>query len=181
MNKIKISPTCKKKDFEELLLNLSQNTLENFTYFGEITKKNIGKIITLELKDTKKTRFFIYLENELIGYSFLSQFSRKTKAHVCTYGIVIGDKWQGNGFGYKICKHMIDVAWKKDFKKIWLTTYFDNKSAFQIYQKLGFVIEGIFIDEEKINGKYRHVISMGLFKNKKNIHKRRQQIINSID
>ena len=62
---------------------------------------------------------------------------------------------------------MISTAWKQGFKKIWLTTYFDNKSAFEIYQKLGFIVEGIFINEEKLNGKYRHVISMGLFKIKK--------------
>ena len=181
MNKIKISPTCKRKDFETLLLNLSKKTLENFTYFGKITKNNITEIITLELKDTKKIRFFIYLENQLIGYGFLSQFSKKTKTHVCTYGIVIGDNWQGNGYGYQICKHMISTAWKQGFKKIWLTTYFNNKSAFEIYQKLGFIVEGIFINEEKLNGKYRHVISMGLFKNKKNISKTHQKIINSIN
>mgnify|MGYP001593490106 FL=1 len=53
MNKIKISSTCKRKDFKTLLLNLSQNTLINFTYFGKITKKNVEEIITLELKDDK--------------------------------------------------------------------------------------------------------------------------------
>ena len=53
MNKMKISSTCKRKDFEILLLNLSQNTLINFTYFGKITKKNVEEIITLELKDFK--------------------------------------------------------------------------------------------------------------------------------
>ena len=42
---------------------------------------------------------------------------------------------------------------EKRIQKNWVTTYFDNKSAFQIYQKLGFVVEGIFIDEEKLNGK----------------------------
>jgi len=181
MNKLKISSTCKRKDFEMLLLNLSKKTLENFTYFGKITKNNITKIITLELKDTKKIRFFIYLENQLIGYGFLSQFSKKTKTHVCTYGIVIGDNWQGNGHGYQICKHMISIAWKKGFKKIWLTTYFDNKSAFEIYQKLGFIVEGIFINEEKLHGKSRHVISMGLFKDKRNMKKIRQKVISSIN
>ena len=40
----------------------------------------LTEIITLELKDNKKTRFFIYLENQLIGYSFLSQFSRENKS-----------------------------------------------------------------------------------------------------
>jgi ribosomal-protein-alanine N-acetyltransferase len=176
MKKLKISPKCENKQFEKMLLELSQKTLDNFTYFGKITKKNVKEIVLSELKDKDKNRFFIYLENELIAYGFLAKFSRKTKTHVCTYGIVIGDKWQGMGFGQQICKHMINVAWKKKFEKIWLTTYYDNKSAFKIYKKLGFKVEGIFINEEKISGKPRHVISMGLFKNGENIQKIRQNI-----
>lgn len=181
MNKLRISPDCDKKDFEKMLLELSEKTLCDFTYFGEISKKNVKKITLSEFKDNKKIRFFIFLENKLIGYSFLSKFPRKTKAHVCTYGIVIGDNWQGKGFGYKICKHMINIAWKNKFEKIWLTTYYDNKSALKLYKKLGFIVEGIFINEEKIHGQPRHVISMGLFKNKKNIKKIRQKIIKTLN
>jgi len=181
MNELKISPKCEKKDFQELLLGLSKKTLEDFTYFGNITKSNIKKIILSELKDENKSRFFIFINNELIAYSFLTKFPRKTKTHVCTYGIVIGDKWQGRGFGYEICKHMIKIAWKKKYEKIWLTTYHDNKSAIKLYQKLGFYIEGVFMNEEKIHGKPRHVISMGLFRNKKSIKKIRQKILMTLN
>ena len=111
----------------------------------------------------------------------MTKFSRKAKSHVCTYGIVIGDKWQGQGYGLKICDHMIKIAWKKGFEKIWLTTYFENMAAFTIYKKLGFEVEGIFLNEEKLDGKNRHVISMGLFKNKREIKKIRQRVINSLN
>jgi len=181
MTKLKISSKCKRKDFKELLLNLSKKTLDDFTYFEKVTKNNTEKIIVKEINDTKKIKFFIYLDEQLIGYSFLSKFSRKTKSHVCTYGIVIGDKWQGNGYGIQVCKHMISIAWKKNYEKIWLTTYFDNKAAFKIYRKLGFDVEGIFVNEEKLHGKDRHVVSMGLFKNKKNIQKIRQKITESLN
>jgi len=181
MNTLKISRSCKKDDFKKMLLELSGKTLDDFTYFGKITKKNVNKIISSELENTKKIRFFSYLENELIAYGFLLKFSRRSKKHVCSYGIVIGDKWQGEGFGYKICKYMIDVAWKKKFEKIWLTTYYDNKAALKIYRKLGFEVEGIFINEEKINGKPRQVVSMGLFKNKKNMKKFRQKLIKTLN
>ena len=118
MNKLRISVKCERNEFQKMLLSLSQQTLDNFTYFGKISKKNVKKIVSSELNDKDKNRFFIYLDNELIGYSFLAKFSRKSKTHVCTYGIVIGDKWQGMGFGQKICKYMIDVAWKKRYEKI---------------------------------------------------------------
>jgi len=181
MKKLKISSKCEKKEFEKMLLELSKKTLDDFTYFEKITKKNVKEIVLSELNDKNKNRFFIYLENELIAYSFLSKFTRKTKTHVCTYGIVIADKWQGMGFGQQVCKHMIDIAWEKKFEKIWLTTYYDNKAAFKIYKKLGFKVEGIFINEEKISGKPRHVISMGLFKNEKDIQKMRQKINKSLN
>lgn len=181
MSKLKISSKCKRNEFKELLLNLSKKTLEDFTYFDKISKKNVEEVISKEINDTKKIRFFIYLEEQLIGYSFLSKFSRKTKSHVCTYGIVITDKCQGNGYGYQVCKHMISKAWGKKYEKIWLTTYFDNKAAFKIYKKLGFEVEGIFVNEEKLHGKNRHVVSMGLFKNKKKIQKIRQKITKSLN
>ena len=76
---------------------------------------------------------------------------------------------------------MIEVAWKKKFEKIWLTTYYDNKAALKIYRKLGFEVEGIFINEEKINGKPRQVVSMGLFKNKKNMKEFRQKLIKTLN
>ena len=63
-------------------------------------------------------------------------------------GIVIGDKWQGNGFGEKICKHMINYGWKKQFEKIWLTVFDNNISAINLYKSLGFEIEGIFMNDE---------------------------------
>jgi len=181
MTKLKISSKCKKNDFKELLLNLSKKTLDDFTYFEKVTKNNTEKIIAKEINDTKKIKFFIYLDEQLIGYSFLSKFSRKTKSHVCTYGIVIEDKWQGNGYGYQVCKHMIKTAWGKKYEKIWITTYFDNKAAFKIYRKLGFNVEGIFVNEEKLHGKNRHVVSMGLFKNGKNIQNIRHKIIKSLN
>lgn len=181
MSQLKISSKCEKDEFKEFLLSLNKKTLEDFTYFGNISKKNVEGIILSELSNNKKNRFFVFLEKELIGYGFLTKFSRKTKSHVCTYGIVIGDKWQGQGYGLKICDHMIKIAWKKGFEKIWLTTYFDNMPAFTIYKKLGFEVEGIFLNEEKLHGKNRHVISMGLFKNKREIKKIRQRVINSLN
>ena len=91
-------------------------------------------------------------------------------------GIVIADKWQGNGFGEKICKHMINHAWKKQFEKIWLTVFDNNVSAIGLYKSLGFEIEGIFMNDELSLKKQRHVISMAIFKNNLTYIKKREKI-----
>ena len=62
MSELKISSKCEKDKFKEFLLSLNKKTLENFTYFGNISKKNVGGIILSELSNNKKNRFFVFLE-----------------------------------------------------------------------------------------------------------------------
>jgi len=153
--------------FRKLLLHLSSNTLYLFNPFGRITDTNIHSIVKKELERKDKLKFFSFLGKELISYSFLTTFEKPTKKHNCILGMVVGDKWQKQGYGKRICKHMIKTAWKKGFKKIWLTVFADNLTAQKLYLSLGFEIEGIFLADEIENGKKRDVVSMAIIKNYK--------------
>ena len=158
--------------FEEFLLNLKNQTTDNFNPFGKITSSNVISIAKMELTRKDKIKFFSFYNDELIAYSYLSKFDKK---HNCILGIVISDKWQGKGFGKKICKHMINHAWKKQFYKIWLTVFENNAAAINLYKSLGFEIEGIFINDEISSKQKRHVISMAIFKNHlSNINQRKK-------
>ena len=161
-------------DFKKFLFELSENTLNNFNPFGKITQKNVDSIVDKELKRKDKIKFFSYLKKNLIAYSFLTKFEKPTKLHNCILGIVIADPGQSKGFGKMICLHMVEYAWRKGFKKIWLTVFFDNVKAINLYKRLGFEIEGIFIDDEISGGKKRDVVSMAIFKNSKNKSKNRK-------
>ena len=48
------------------------------------------------------------------------------------------------------------------------------------YKSLGFDVEGIFMNDELSLDKNRHVVSMAIFKNKKNYSKRRKKIWDNI-
>ena len=115
--------------FKNFLLNLKPKTLAKFTKFGRITSKNVDYIVEKELKNSNSIKFFSFVNNELIAYSFLTKFEKPSKKHNCILGIVLVDAWQKKGFGKKICKHMIKTAWRKNFEKIWLTIYPDNVGA----------------------------------------------------
>lgn len=151
----------------QFLLNLGFDTKHNFTYFDSIDSTNIQSIVENEMKRNDKIKFFSFVKDNLIAYSFLTKFSKPTKKHNCILGIVIEDKWQGKGYGRKICEHMIQTAWRHGIKKIWLTVYSDNIAALQLYKSIGFEIEGIFMADELADDTERHIISMALFKEKK--------------
>lgn len=173
---LKIKHTSDPILLQEFLLKLGKKTLTNFNPFGEINSLTVTSIVEKELFRNDRIKFFSFYENNLIAYSFLTKFQKKSKKHNCILGIVIADKWQGNGFGEKICKHMINHAWKKQFEKIWLTVFENNISAINLYKSLGFEIEGIFMNDELSLRKQRHVISMAIFKNNLTYIKKRNKI-----
>ena len=178
--KLTFRSSVSSSEFGKLLKNLGKKTYENFNTFGTINSSTLVSIIRHELSRKDKLRFFAFVNDDLISYSFLTKFEKKSKNHNCVLGIVIDDKWQNKSFGKEICKHMIQSAWKKNYQKIWLTVFFDNNRALKMYKNLGFQIEGIFMNDEKVNGKYRHVISMALFKNDKKILSNRKNILNKL-
>src|SRR5579872_6126629 len=156
-NKFKIVKKVEHNIFRKFLLKLGNTTQYNFNHFGKINFNNINRIVQQELTRKDKVKFFALVENELIGYGFLTKFEKFTKKHNCILGIVISDSWQNSGLGKKLCTYMILDAWKNGFKKIWLNVYYDNERAFHLYKSLGFDIEGIFMADEIINKKQRHV------------------------
>ena len=176
-NTLTYKTTISSSLFEQFLKNLSKKTYKDFNTFGIINKTTIPSIVKNELSRKDKIKFFTFVKNELVSYSFLIKFEKKTKNHNCTLGIVISDKWQNMHLGKEICKHMIQTAWKKRYEKIWLTVFYDNTRALKMYNDLEFQVEGVFVNDEKINGKFRHVISMALFKNKNQTSTKRKTIL----
>lgn len=166
IKKVRIRKESSPKDFEAFLLELGKKTQKSFNHFGKINKSTIDKILEKELKNSNKIKFFVYLNKKIIAYGFLNKFEKYEKQHNSILGIVVADKWQSKGIGKILLNKMIKEGWRSGLEKIWLNVHFDNKQAFRLYRSVGFEIEGIFYDDEKFNKKFRHIISMAIFKNK---------------
>ena len=162
--------------FKKFLLELSAKTLYHFNPFGKINSQTVNSIVKNELTRKDKIKFFSFINDELISYSYLTKFEKPSKKHNCILGIVVADKWQKKGFGRKICEYMISYAWKKNLSKVWLTVFADNQKGLNLYKSLGFEIEGVFMDDEIIHKKKRQVISMAIFKNSPKNYQKRKQI-----
>lgn len=97
---------------------------------------------------------------ELVGY--LSAFSRSQKRvqHIVTIGIAILQTHVGKGVGTMLFKEL--ETWAKEHNKhrLELTVMENNPSAFALYRKMGFEVEGVKKDSLLINGEYINDIYM---------------------
>jgi perosamine synthetase len=110
-----------------------------------------------------------YYDNErLIGFVAIEDFGTRLKDKVGRLSIGILPEYQGKGFGKKLMLHAIQKAFDSGKEKIWLSVYSDNYKAIRLYESLGFIVEGVFRNEEYSEEYgYRDVYSMALFKTPK--------------
>ncbi len=77
--------------------------------------------------------------------------------------LIAGEDNQGKGYGSLCTKFMIDYAFDElNIRKINLSLLSENKRAISMYNKIGFVQEGILKNDQYKNGKYHDVILMAL-------------------
>jgi len=84
------------------------------------------------------------------------------------FGIMLGDRdsW-GKGYGYEATKLVIDYAFQTlNLNRIILGVQERNLSAKHIYEKLGFVVEGLRTQEQYVQGEYENCYVMGLTRNR---------------
>jgi putative acetyltransferase len=107
-------------------------------------------------------------------YSFVAEFDGKIvgnlgmeiqknprRRHVASFGMGVMDDYQGQGVGSALIGAMIELAdnWL-NVRRIELTVFSDNLSAIALYEKFGFVQEGIAQGFAYRNGEYVDAIYM---------------------
>jgi len=128
-------------------------------WFEGISSTKDNRLVFLSI-DCKET-------NELIG--FVKLFDINWIYRFCYFGIVIGDKSaQGKGFGLEASKLMIDYAFNiLNLEKILLEVVESNSPAIKVYEKLGFEEEGRLKRQVYLDGGWKDVLIMSLFRGKK--------------
>ena len=84
------------------------------------------------------------------------------------FSILIGDEKQwGKNYGYIAAKELIDYGFfDLGLHKIYLYVLSHNKKAMGLYEKLGFVKEGLLKGHIYKNGSYKDFVFMSLFSSK---------------
>ena len=83
------------------------------------------------------------------------------RRHAVMLGIAVRDDWQGRGIGHALMAALIDRAdnWM-NVLRIELTVFTDNASARAMYERFGFVVEGLHRAYALRAGEYADVYAM---------------------
>ncbi|MDV3428873.1 MAG: GNAT family N-acetyltransferase [Bacillota bacterium] len=131
--------------------DFKKNLLEYQNYIEDI-KKELNSIILLAVT-----------ENEIIGIATINSNQKARTRHVGVLGIVIEKRYWGLGLGRNLMNLLIHWAKSNNItKKITLLTNENNKTARDLYKKVGFMEEGLLTKDNYINGVYYNTVIMGL-------------------
>jgi len=92
--------------------------------------RNLGK--------EEGNHYYIYLDElgKFAGYGMLRTFG---KYEIPTLGCVIWDEYRGRGDGERLLEELIEKTRQLQYQKIRLKVSSDNKTAYRLYRKTGFI------------------------------------------
>ncbi|MEM8665314.1 MAG: GNAT family N-acetyltransferase, partial [Pseudomonadota bacterium] len=101
------------------------------------------------------------IDGELVGSAGLQRFAGR-RAHAAGVGIGVHDNFTGRGIGTALLGALIDSAdnWL-GLTRIELSVFTDNAPAIRLYEKAGFVREGIHRGYALRHGRYVDALAMG--------------------
>ena len=86
--------------------------------------------------------YFIYLDNELAGYTKINYTPAQSDINdpqsVEVERIYVRKKYEGKGLGKLLMEHVFQQAKQNRKKSVWLGVWEENATAIAFYEKLGF-------------------------------------------
>ncbi len=117
------------------------------------------------LPDRKNQTLFgieIVEEKKLIGTCGLFEIDYPNRKAELRIKIGEKDEW-GKGYGLQAVEELLKYGFNTlNLNRIWLKVLSDNIAAVRIYEKAGFIKEGLLKSDMFVNGSYQDVVIMGV-------------------
>jgi RimJ/RimL family protein N-acetyltransferase len=107
-------------------------------------------------------QFVALAGGEVVGWCEIGRDGLPTHAHRGTLGLGILPAYRGRGLGTRLLNAALEAAFAAGFVRIELDVYAGNARAIALYEKAGFVKEGLIRAAAFIDGDYRDAITMAL-------------------
>jgi RimJ/RimL family protein N-acetyltransferase len=108
------------------------------------------------------TQFFALDNSQVVGWCDILQCPQELHRHVGVLGMGLIKPYRGQGLGRTLINTAIAHARTRGIERIELEVFASNDTARKLYEKTGFVVEGIKKNAVKIDGRYIDSILMGL-------------------
>ncbi len=106
--------------------------------------------------------FIALVEGKVVGWCDITSLHRHAFAHTGSLGIGVLGPYREQGIGLALIRAALDQAKEIGLTRIELTVREKNKRAIALYEKEGFLIEGLHRNAVRIDTKYENQISMAL-------------------
>ena len=101
-------------------------------------------------------------DGEVVGWCDVLPRGRPIYAHVGVLGMGLLPPFRGQGIGRRLIEKALDAARSLGLSRIELTVRQDNLSAIALYEKTGFVAEGVQRNAIKLDGQHANLVMMAL-------------------
>jgi len=102
------------------------------------------------------------LGREVVGWCDVTPKSRPIYAHCGVLGVGLLPRFRGQGLGTRLITRTLHAARAFGLSRVELTVREDNRSAIALYEKVGFVAEGLQRNGALVDGEYENIIEMAI-------------------
>jgi len=103
-------------------------------------------------------------DGAVLGWCDVLPSLGQARAHVGTLGIGLAPPARHRGIGARLMRAAIDTAWARGVTRIELNVRTDNANAKALYERLGFLAEGLRRHAYRIDGEYVDGWAMALLR-----------------
>lgn len=156
------------KDAPFMLEWMHDHTINcNFQYpFSEMTLEKVKAFIENSFDEESKHFAITDEQDEYLGTISLKHISQKDKN--AEYAIVTRKKAQGTGVARRATQELLQYAFGMlELNRVYLNALEKNVRARKLYEKCGFIQEGVSKDAVRIKGKYENLVWYGITKEEK--------------
>ena len=157
------------------MIKFFELTIEDLPFLNEVRNEcceqylHNSNIFTIEetrewFNKTRPLFWIIKSDDERIGYFRSSNYSSENRN--IYIGADLHKDFRGKGVGFQVYKEFLPFLFKKYvLHKVSLEVLITNERAINLYNKLGFTIEGVKRDEVLKNGEWVDSIIMSILEN----------------
>ena len=115
-----------------------------------------------ESVEKQRPRFIALLGEQPAGWCDVIEKPRETLKHSGVLGMGVVREYRGRGIGSALLERTLADARAKGFTRIELTVRVDNERARKLYDRFGFVVEGLCRRHMRLRGEYYDSYLMAL-------------------
>ncbi|TMW74109.1 GNAT family N-acetyltransferase [Alteribacter natronophilus] len=116
-----------------------------------------------EMKEKNNMYTVVEIDGSVYGLARLLRGDLKMKRHTALFRTWLAVPAQGKGLGKKLMEYTLDWGKRNGLYKICLTVFAKNEVAVKLYERFGFVVEGVQKDQIYIDHEYDDEIFMAYF------------------